>query len=153
MSRALVVTALLAWFGAGLSAAYKYVDGYTQSRGFPALTTPAGVPRGTVETVSFRSAATGAQERYMVYLPPRYRAEAAAGRRFPVLYLLHGSPGADAGFVKIGAADVRMNTLVADRRVRPMILVMPAGAQGLGGDTEWANTRSGRWMDFVVDVV
>jgi enterochelin esterase-like enzyme len=153
MIRVLVPLALAAWLGAGLSGAYAYVDGYTQSRGFPALATPAGVPRGTVETVAFRSNAIGATERYEVYLPPRYRAEAARGRRFPVLYLLHGSPGADSGFVKIGAADVRMNTLIARHKVRPMILVMPAGAQGLGGDTEWADTPSGRWMDFVTDVV
>ncbi len=153
MARVLVMLAVAAWLGAGFSGAYAYVDGYTQDRGFPALTTPAGVPRGRVETVAFRSRAIGATERYQVYLPPHYAAQAAAGRRFPVLYLLHGSPGADTGFVKIGAADVRMNTLIAARRARPMILVMPAGAQGLGGDTEWADTPSGRWMDFVVDVV
>jgi enterochelin esterase-like enzyme len=153
MSRVLVIVALTAWLGAGFSGAYAYLDGYTQHRGFPALTTPAGVPRGKVETVKFRSPAIGATERYEVYLPPHYRAEAARGRRFPVLYLLHGSPGAASGFVKIGAANVRMDTLIAAHKVRPMILVMPAGAQGLGGDTEWANTPSGRWMDFVVDVV
>jgi S-formylglutathione hydrolase FrmB len=153
MARRLVILALVAWLAVGLSGAYAYVDGYTQSRGFPTLATPAGVPRGTVETVAFRSRAIGATERYEVYLPPHYAAQAARGRRFPVLYLLHGSPGADSGFVKIGAADVRMNTLIARHAVRPMILVMPAGAQGLGGDTEWANTPGGRWMDFVTDVV
>jgi enterochelin esterase-like enzyme len=153
MSRTLVLVALTAWLGVGISGAYSYVDGYTQSRGFPAMESPAGVARGTLETISFPSPAVGATERYMVYLPPHYRAEAAQGRRFPVLYLLHGSPGADTGFVKIGAADVRMNTLIARHAVRPMILVMPAGAQGLGGDTEWADTPRGRWMDFVVDVV
>jgi S-formylglutathione hydrolase FrmB len=35
-----------------------------------------------------------------------------------------------------------------------LILVMPAGHEGiLHGDTEWANTPSGRWEDFVLDVV
>jgi enterochelin esterase-like enzyme len=46
-----------------------------------------------------------------------------------------------------------MDTLLASHRVRPMILVMPAGEQGLGGDTEWANAGAGRWMDYVLDVV
>jgi enterochelin esterase-like enzyme len=89
----------------------------------------------------------------LIYLPPHYRAQAARGRRFPVLYLLHGSPGATIGWVKIGAVDVRMNTLIARHAVRPMILVLPAGVEGWSGDTEWANTRSGRWMDFVLEVV
>ena len=151
--RAFLGLVVAAWFAVGLSAAYAYVHGYTVRRGFPVARVPAGTPRGTVETVSFRSQAIGATERYMVYLPPHYAAQAARGGRFPVLYLLHGSPGADGGFVTIGAANVRMDTLIARHRVRPMILVMPAGEQGLGGDTEWANTPHGRWMDFVLDVV
>jgi S-formylglutathione hydrolase FrmB len=34
-----------------------------------------------------------------------------------------------------------------------MLLVMPAAVQGLHGDTEWADSPAGRWMDDVVDVV
>jgi predicted esterase len=30
---------------------------------------------------------------------------------------------------------------------------MPAGEQGLSGDTEWANTPHGKWMSFVIDLV
>jgi enterochelin esterase-like enzyme len=70
-----------------------------------------------------------------------------------VLYLLHGSPGAMTAFTTIGAADTRLDTLLARGRVRPMLLVMPAGEQGLHGDTEWANAGAGRWMDYVLDVV
>src|SRR5947209_3975432 len=153
MSRIVVMVALAVWLGVGLSGAYVYVDGYSQTRGFPVLATPPGVPRGRVESVSFYSRALGRTERYLIYLPPHYRAQAARGRRFPVLYLLHGSPGATIGWVKIGAVDVRMNTLIARHAVRPMILVLPAGVEGWRGDTEWANTRSGRWMDFLTEVV
>jgi enterochelin esterase-like enzyme len=148
LRRAIALTAI-GWLAVGVSAAYAYLHGYAVRRGFAALSAPAGVPRGTLETVRFRSAAIGAASRYLVYLPPHY----PSGRRFPVLYLLHGSPGAMTAFTTIGAADTRLDTLIADGHVRPMILVMPEGEQGLHGDTEWANAGAGRWMDYVLDVV
>jgi enterochelin esterase-like enzyme len=147
------VLAVTAWLAVGASAAYAYVHGYMVDRGFPALSTPAGVPRGTLEVVRFRSSAIGAVSRYEVYLPPHYAAQAAGGRRFPVLYLLHGSPGSMSAFTDIAAVNARMDTLIAQRRVRPMVLVMPAGEQGLHGDTEWANGGAGPWMNYVIDVV
>jgi enterochelin esterase-like enzyme len=151
--RRIVALAAIGWLATGVSAAYAYLHGYVVRRGFPAVSAPAGVPRGALETVRFRSAAIGAESRYLVYLPPGYAAQAAAGHRFPVLFLLHGSPGAMTAFTTIGAADTRLDTLIAQRLARPMILVMPAGEQGLGGDTEWANAGAGRWMDYVLDVV
>jgi enterochelin esterase-like enzyme len=69
------------------------------------------------------------------------------------MYLLHGAPGTMDAFTNIDAIDVRANTMIARHQIRPMIFVMPAGKQGLHGDTEWANSRAGRWEDFVMDVV
>lgn len=149
----LIAMAATGWLAAGVSGAYTYLHGYALRRGFPPIAAPAGVPRGQLQTVHFRSSALGANSRYLVYLPPHYAAQAAAGTRFPVLYLLHGSPGSMTAFTSIGAANTRMDTLIADHRVNPMILVIPAGKEGLHGDTEWANTPSGRWMDYVLDVV
>src|SRR5205823_587076 len=78
---------------------------------------------------------------------------AARGRRFPVLYLLHGVPGTDTAFTNVAEAQVKADVLIAHHRMPPMILVMPAGMQGLYGDSEWANTGAGRWEDFVLAVV
>jgi enterochelin esterase-like enzyme len=111
------------------------------------------VARGTLETVRFYSPSLRRMDRYLVYLPPHYAAQARRGRRFPVMYLLHGAPGTMSSFTEIGAVDVRANTLIARHRIRPLILVMPGGKQGLHDDTEWANTGSGPWMSFVMDVV
>jgi enterochelin esterase-like enzyme len=152
LRRGAAILAAAAWLAVGASAAYAYVHGYLVDRGFAPLST-AGVPRGTVEVVRFRSSAIGAGSRYEIYLPPHYAAQAARGRRFPVLYLLHGSPGSMSAFTAIADVNARMDTLIAQRRVRPMLLVMPAGEQGLHGDTEWANAGAGRWMDYVLDVV
>lgn len=142
------------WLAIGASNAYTYLHRYDLYRGFARPETPAGVPRGSMHEVMFRSGSTGHVERYFVYLPPRYRRMAAHGRRFPVLYLLHGSPGKATVFHDVDAADVRANVLIAQHRIRPLIMVMPAGRQGpLSSDTEWANTSAGRWMSFLVDVV
>src|SRR5947208_14763597 len=88
LGRLALALAVLAWILAGLIGGYTYLHRYDLYRGFAAPVTPAGVARGTLRTVSFHSAGTGRDERYLVYLPPGYAAAAAQGRRFPVLYLL-----------------------------------------------------------------
>jgi enterochelin esterase-like enzyme len=147
-----LAVAVVAWIAAGLGGGYVYLHRYNLYRGFPKPVTPAGVATGTLRKVSFRSAATGRTEHYGVYLPPGYAAAAAQGKRFPVLYLLHGVPGNMNAFTNIGAADVRANVLIASHAIRPMIMVMPAGLEGRA-DSEWANTAAGPWEKFVIDVV
>jgi enterochelin esterase-like enzyme len=153
--RRIAATALAAaWLVAGLAGAYTYVHRYAVYRGFPPPQTPAGIARGTTRYVRFRSRAIGGTHRYVIYLPPDYAAEAAAGRRFPVLYLLHGYPGEPRVFIDAGALAVDADVLIAHHRIPPMILVMPAGKHSLfGGDTEWANAGAGRWMSYVMEVV
>lgn len=152
--RALLALVVTGWLAAGLGGAYLYVQRYIEYRGFPKPTTPGGIARGTVREVRFHSDVVAHGARYLVYLPPHYAEEAAHGRRFPVLYLLHGVPGTFTVFTNIARAHVDENVLLAKHAMPPVILVMPAGLQGtLHGDTEWANTHSGRWEDFILDVV
>jgi enterochelin esterase-like enzyme len=148
-----IVAALAGWLMAGLGGLAAYVQGYDAHRGFGAAHTPAGIPRGRLRVVAFRSPAIHRTEHYLVYLPPGYSAGAARGERFPVFYFLHGAPGKMTSLIDVGAAQVDMDVLIAHRRARPMLLVMPAAVQGLHGDTEWANSPAGRWMDDVVAVV
>jgi enterochelin esterase-like enzyme len=57
-------------------------------------------------------------------------------------------------FINVGAVHVAANVLIHEHKIAPMILVMPAGKTGtLGADTEWADTPSGRWMSYLIDVV
>jgi S-formylglutathione hydrolase FrmB len=145
----------LAWIIVGLAGAYVYGHRYSLYRGFPAPVTPAGVARGSVKDVHFFSAALHGRHRYLIYLPPHYRREAARGRRFPVLYLLHGDPGTPQVYIRAGALEVQENVLLAQRRIRPMIVVMPWGHGGTfgGSGTEWANAQAGSYEDFVLDVM
>jgi len=60
-----------------------------------------------------------------VYLPPSYQKETA--KKFPVLYLLHGSGGDEDAWTSMGRASVIMDNLIAAGKAVPMIVVMPNG--------------------------
>lgn len=82
-----------------------------------------GVARGAVEAVEYESKAAGAKRRMLVYTPPGYTKE----RKYPVLYLLHGGGDDETGWTTKGAADVILDNLYADKKLAPMIVVMPNG--------------------------
>jgi enterochelin esterase-like enzyme len=137
----------------GLLGLREYVGNYVVYRGFPP---PAGASAasGTVSTEQFRSPALGRTETYTLYRPPGYAAAVRAGRRFPVLYLLHAPPGSPVGYLQIGAVAVRMDELLAAHRIKPFMIVIPDGHTAVdGNDTEWANAGAGRYEQFVTDTV
>jgi enterochelin esterase family protein len=82
-------------------------------------------PHGSVTHHYFQSAAIAVPSEYYVYTPPGYDAESRA--KYPVLYLLHGySDGANA-WLEIGRVNFILDNLIAQRRAKPMIVVMPLG--------------------------
>jgi enterochelin esterase family protein len=87
------------------------------------------VERGKVETVEYDSKSAGSKRRMVVYLPPGYSPD----RQYPVLYLLHGAGGNESNWTRPGAADVILDNLAADKKVAPMIVVMPNGSLGQPG--------------------
>jgi enterochelin esterase-like enzyme len=82
------------------------------------------VPHGAVASVLYPSATLGGIRRMHVYTPPGY-----SGRRdkYPVLYLLHGAGDVDESWSTVGRAGVILDNLIADRKAKPMLIVMPAG--------------------------
>jgi enterochelin esterase-like enzyme len=84
------------------------------------------VPRGMLETVEYDSQSVGAKRKIVVYTPPGYSKDA----KYPVLYLLHGAGGNETHWSRIGAAPVILDNLLADKKVIPMIVVMPNGSPG-----------------------
>jgi enterochelin esterase-like enzyme len=145
--RLLLVAAAAAWLAFGGVGVYRYVERYSLYRGFPAPVTPQGVPRGRVLHVYFHSRALGRRVDYLVYLPPHYRRR----HRYPVLYLLHGEPGNVHTFVRAGRLAVEENVLLHRHAIRPFLVVMPGGPAWK--DTEWANTREGRWESVIPELV
>jgi enterochelin esterase-like enzyme len=83
-----------------------------------------GVERGKVETVEYDSKSVGDTRKMTVYLPPGYSKDT----KYPVLYLLHGAGDNEGGWTRTGAADVILDNLFADKKIVPMIVVMPNGS-------------------------
>lgn len=81
-----------------------------------------GIDRGKVETVEYDSKTVGNKRKMLVYTPPGYKKDGT----YPVLYLLHGI-GGDEGEWKRGGANVVLDNLYADKKLVPMIVVMPNG--------------------------
>ncbi|HEY2316885.1 MAG TPA: alpha/beta hydrolase-fold protein [Solirubrobacteraceae bacterium] len=136
----------------GLVGAYQYWESYYQHRGFAIVGFLPHAHPGRLQTVHFYSPALHRSADYIVDTPPGYD---QGQRRYPVYYLLHGSPGRPVVFRDIAQMPVRMDNLISLHRMRPMILVFPDGR--IGGstysDSEWANTPSGAFASYVMDVV
>jgi enterochelin esterase-like enzyme len=91
-----------------------------------ALWQPRNVPHGTVEVNWQHAKALGGEARWIwVYTPPGYEKE--QGRRYPVLYLFHGSNDIAGGWILAGNANFILDNLLAVKKAVPMIVVMPFG--------------------------
>jgi enterochelin esterase-like enzyme len=96
-----------------------------------------GVERGEVETVEYDSKSVGDTRKMTVYLPPGY----SKNTMYPVLYLLHGAGDNEGGWTRNGAANQILDNLFADKKIVPMIVVMPNGSpQGPRPGTVLAGT-------------
>jgi enterochelin esterase-like enzyme len=95
------------------------------------------VERGKVETIEYDSKAVGGKRKATVYTPPGYTQDTT----YPALYLLHGAGDDETGWTRKGRADVILDNLYADKKLVPMIVVMPNGfarSPGSGSGTALA---------------
>lgn len=84
------------------------------------------VPHGAVSIVPYHSRTLGVPRQVSVYTPPGYESDGGA-RRYPVLYLLHGSGGYHRSWTDDGRANFIFDNLIAEGKAVPMIVVMPSG--------------------------
>ena len=83
------------------------------------------VPHGNVSKVWYDSPVLGMQRRMTVYTPAGY--EKDTKKKYPVLYLLHGSGGDEDAWSDLGRTIQIMDNLIAEGKAEPMIVVMPNG--------------------------
>jgi enterochelin esterase family protein len=83
------------------------------------------VPHGEVRQVWYRSSTLDMPRRMHVYTPPSYDNDS---ERYPVFYLLHGGGDEDSGWNTIGRASFILDNLIAQKKAKPMIVVMPNGS-------------------------
>jgi enterochelin esterase family protein len=82
------------------------------------------VPHGAVSIVYYQSSSLERTRRIHIYLPPGYETGKSS---YPVLYLLHGAGDCDDSWTSVGRANFILDNLIAGGKVKPMIVVMPAG--------------------------
>jgi enterochelin esterase family protein len=90
----------------------------------PAFYDARQVPHGDVRIVTYESKAMGVTRFLWIYMPPGYD---KSTMQYPVLYLLHGNGETQDGWVVNGRANFILDNLIADRKARPMLIVMPQG--------------------------
>ena len=83
------------------------------------------VPHGIVHQHTYFSKVLGRQREFAVYTPPGYDASRSA--RFPTLYLQHGFGDNQATWTAHGKAHWILDNLIAQRKARPMVIVMMDG--------------------------
>ncbi len=89
----------------------------------PAFYDVKDVPHGEVRIRPYASKALGVNRTVWVYTPPDYD----RGKEFPVLYLLHGAGDIESGWTMIGRANNILDNLIAEKKARSMVVVMPLG--------------------------
>lgn len=78
----------------------------------------------------------------LIYLPKGYD-PAINTKRYPVLYLLHGSPGHASDWIRSGHAIEKLDEKIANKEIVPFIAVFPDGNGGNNHDSEYINSAQG----------
>ena len=89
------------------------------------------VPHGFVQQILFWSESTNMLKRAFVYTPPTYHAD-KANVRYPVLYLQHGWGEDETAWMTQGHANLIMDNLIAEGKIRPFIIVCTYGMTNEG---------------------
>lgn len=82
------------------------------------------VPHGSLTQRWYNSLTLGYDRRITIYTPAGYE---TSGKRYPVLYLLHGMGGDEEAWITLGRTVQIMDNLIAEGKAKPMIVVMPNG--------------------------
>jgi enterochelin esterase-like enzyme len=106
--------------------------------------------RGKIESVEYDSKATGGKRKMVIYTPPGYSKDT----KYPVFYLLHGAGDNETGWQIKGSADAILDNLYADKKLAPMIVVMPNGfARPAGAPAAAGPGGAGRTSAFEDDLL
>ncbi len=106
------------------------------------------VPHGEVRVRWYRSKTTGQHRQVYVYTPPGYDSDTT--RRYPVLYLQHGSGENQTSWTQQGKANLIMDNLIAEGKARPMLVVMEQGYAERAGAPSQGTPASEAFGELVI---
>lgn len=98
------------------------------------------VPHGKITYRYYKSKTLDTTRTLLVYTPPGF--DPNGRTRYPVLYLIHGGSDTEETWTKVGRANLIADNLIAQKKAKPMIIVMPYG-----------NVRPKPMPDFTKDMV
>ena len=101
------------------------------------------IPHGNVRQVLFPSNSTNSVRRAFVYTPPMY--DKNKKEKYPVLYLQHGWGEDETAWSTQGHANLIMDNLIADGKIKPFIIVM---TYGMTNDIKFGGLNSFTAEDF-----
>jgi enterochelin esterase family protein len=104
------------------------------------------VPHGLLSENIYFSKITQSWRRCFVYTPAEYNEN--NNKRYPVLYLQHGSFEDETGWAAQGKANLILDNLIAGKKAVPMIIVMDNGYAYTQQDTALANRRQPSFTTF-----
>jgi enterochelin esterase-like enzyme len=88
------------------------------------------VPHGNMQQILFPSKSTNTSRAAFVYTPPGYE---NGKTKYPVLYLQHGWGENETTWGIQGRANLIMDNMIAEGRIKPFIVVMTYGMTNTGG--------------------
>ena len=89
------------------------------------------IPHGFVQQILVWSESTKSLRRAFVYTPPTYYAD-KADVKYPVLYLQHGWGEDETAWMTQGHANLIMDNLIAEGKIKPFIIVCTYGMTNEG---------------------
>lgn len=93
------------------------------------------VPHGHVHQILFPSSSTNTSRRAFVYTPPGYE---KGNSKYPVLYLQHGWGEDETAWMNQGHANLIMDNLIADGKIKPFIIV---NTYGMTNEIKWGGLK------------
>ena len=89
------------------------------------------VPHGDIRIKKYYSRITNSWRQFYIYTPPGY--DISTNEKYPVLYVLHGGGEDERGWATQGKTDLILDNLIAEKKAKPMLVVMSDGNFGTGG--------------------
>jgi enterochelin esterase-like enzyme len=96
------------------------------------------VPHGDIRIKRYFSAVFNSWREIYVYTPAGY--DMNTSEKYPVLYILHGGGEDQRGWATQGKTDLILDNLIADKKAKPMLVVMPDGNVNTQGQPFGENT-------------
>ena len=107
------------------------------------------VPHGNVQKIIFHSPSTNSERVAYVYTPAGYEKSTVGKKgkenRYPVLYLQHGWGEDETAWSNQGHANLILDNLIAEGKVKPFIIVM---TYGMTNECKWGRMHEFDWTEF-----